>query len=93
MISCRNATVHDLPAILHIYNHMIMTTTAVYDYMPHTLQMREEWFAIKQNEGLPVFVAEEGQEVIGFSTLGPFRRWGAYKYSVENSVYVAPGSQ
>jgi L-amino acid N-acyltransferase YncA len=36
-----------------------------------------------------VFVAEEDGKILGFSSIGPFRAWAAYKYSVENSVYVA----
>lgn len=33
----------DLPRILEIYNDAILNTTAVYDYEPHTLAMREQW--------------------------------------------------
>ncbi|PSN75692.1 GNAT family N-acetyltransferase, partial [filamentous cyanobacterium CCP4] len=53
----RTATVADLPAILDIYNHAILTTTAVYDYAPHTLEMRQQWYDAKQADGLPVVVA------------------------------------
>ena len=35
-----------------------------------------------------MFVAEENNKILGFSTIGPFRAWQAYKYTVENSVYV-----
>jgi L-amino acid N-acyltransferase len=34
-------------------------------------------------------VAEAGSEILGLSSIGPFRAWAAYQYSVENSVYVA----
>ncbi len=84
----RNAKETDLPQMLDIYNEIIANTTAVFQYDPHTLDMRKEWFAQKQKEGFPVFVAEENCEVVGFSTIGAFRNWQAYKYSVENSVYV-----
>jgi len=50
--------------------------------------MRKQWFEAKQQQGFPVFVAEENGEIVGFSSIGPFRAWAAYKYSVENSVYV-----
>ena len=85
----RNATENDLPQILEIYNDVIVNTTAVYDYEPHTLEMRKEWFKTKQQQGFPVFVAEENNIILGLSSIGPFRAWAAYKYSVENSVYVA----
>jgi L-amino acid N-acyltransferase len=89
MIQIRTAQDQDLPAILEIYNDAIMNTTAVYDYEPHTLEMRKQWFRIKEAQGYPVFVAEDNGRVVGFSSIGPWRAWAAYKYSVENSIYVA----
>jgi phosphinothricin acetyltransferase len=88
MIKIRHAIESDLNAILDIYNDAILNTTAVYDYEPHTLNMRKHWFETKKEQGFPVFVAEENNEVLGFSSIGPFRVWAAYKYSVENSIYV-----
>ncbi len=89
MIQVRKASADDLPAMLVIYNDIIINTTAVYDYTPHTIEMRRQWFAAKTESGFPVLVAEENGEVIGFGSIGPFRNWSAYKYSVENSIYVA----
>ena len=89
MISVKKATEGDLPQILDIYNDIILNTTAVYDYKPHTLEMRKQWFETKKQQGFPVFVAEEEGKILGLSSIGPFRTWAAYKYSVENSVYVA----
>lgn len=89
MINIREAAEQDLPEILVIYNDIIVNTTAVYDYQPHTLAMRKQWFDTKKEQGFPVFVAEENGRIVGFSSIGPFRNWAAYKYSVENSVYVA----
>ena len=85
----REAIETDLPLLLAIYNDIILHTTAVYDYEPHTMEMRQQWFRTKQEQGFPVFVAEENSNLVGFSSIGPFRAWAAYKYSVENSVYVA----
>ena len=93
MFGIRPATADDLPAILAIYNDAILTTTAVYQYQPHTLAMRAAWLADKQAHGFPVLVATHadvhGATVIGFSALGSFRAAAAYHYTVENSVYVA----
>jgi L-amino acid N-acyltransferase YncA len=89
MISIRPAVEGDLPALLAIYNHVILHTTAVYSYLPHTMEARREWYASKLKEGYPVIVAEEDGRVAGFSSYGPFRAWPAYKYTIENSVYVA----
>lgn len=89
-IQIRNATEADLQDVLYIYNDAILHTTAVYNYQPHTLEMRHEWFRNKQQDQLPVFVAVLEGKVVGFSTYGPFRPWAAYKYTVEISVYIAP---
>jgi L-amino acid N-acyltransferase YncA len=93
MARIRNAVEKDLEQMLHIYNDIIANTTAVFQYDLHTLEMRKEWFAQKQKDGFPVFVAEENDEVVGFSTIGPFRNWQAYQFSVENSVYVKSGQR
>jgi phosphinothricin acetyltransferase len=85
----REAMEDDLPQLLTIYNDIILHTTAVYDYEPHSLEMRRQWLETKRQQGFPVFVAEEGEKIAGFSSIGPFRAWAAYKFSVENSVYVA----
>lgn len=84
----RLAQEKDLPDILEIYNDAIANTTAIYRYAPVTLAERREWFAQQERSGYPVFVHEQDGRCIGFSTWGPFRRYPAYKYTVENSVYV-----
>lgn len=85
----RQALETDVPAILIIYNDIIVNTTAVWHDEPHTLQMRMDWFKQRTAEGFPVFVAEQGGQLVGFSTIGAFRPWPGYKYTVENSIYVA----
>jgi L-amino acid N-acyltransferase len=89
-MTIRPATESDVPEILRIYNYAIEHTTAVWEYRPHTIDMRREWFRAKQAGSLPVLVAGEAGAVRGFATYGPFRAWPAYKYSVEHSVYVDP---
>jgi len=89
MILVRTATANDLPAMLVIYNDIIINTTAVYDYEPHTIEMRRQWFTTKQEQGFPVFVAEENGAIVGFSSFGTFRTWAGFKHTVENSIYVS----
>jgi phosphinothricin acetyltransferase len=87
-ITIRPAGESDLADILRIYNQAIEKTTAVFEYRPHTLEMRRDWFRVKQAASLPILVAVESGPVLGFASYGPFRAWPAYKYSVELSVYV-----
>ena len=87
----RDAHAGDLAAMLAIYNDAVLTTTAVYDYKPRSAEQQAAWFQAKQDQGLPVLVAEAEATVVGFASYGPFRPWPAYLHSVENSLYVAPG--
>ena len=84
----RDARDPDLQAILAIYNDVVLTTTAIYDETISTLEQRRAWFDGRLKQGLPVLVAEEAGEVVGFSSFGEWRgRWG-YRYTVEHSVHV-----
>jgi phosphinothricin acetyltransferase len=89
-IVIRGAREPDLAAMLAIYNDAVLTTTAVYDYKPRSSEQQAAWFKAKQEQDLPVLVAEDGGAVVGFASYGPFRPWPAYLHSVENSLYVAP---
>lgn len=84
----RQAKLQDAQAILDIYNDAILTTTAVYKYEVETLQDRQQWLELKEQQGFPVFVYEEEGQVIGFATYGPFRPFPAYQYTIEHSVYI-----
>jgi phosphinothricin acetyltransferase len=86
--SIEHTSKEDLPGILEIYNDAILTTTSVYDYRPHSLEMRLKWFEDKVKDDIPILVAKEGKDVVGFASYGPFRAWAAYRYSIEHSVYV-----
>jgi L-amino acid N-acyltransferase len=84
----RDATEADVQAILGIYNDVVTNTTAIYDERPCTFDERLAWFDSRHRAGLPVLVAEEGGQVVGFSSFGEWRsRWG-YRYTVEHSVHV-----
>ncbi len=93
MIIIRNAVADDLPQLLVIYNDIITNTTAVWHDEQHTLAMRQEWFDLKIEEGFPIFVAVENNIIAGFSTIGQFRPWIGFRYTVENSIYVATDSR
>jgi phosphinothricin acetyltransferase len=76
--------------VLSIFNDVIATSTALYDYRPRTMEMMETWFQTKLQGGYPVLGAlTPDGELMGFGTYGAFRIQPAYKYTVEHSVYVA----
>lgn len=84
----RDAREDDLPAMLEIYNDVIVNTTAVYSEQPHTLQMRKDWYYDRVNNNFPVFVAAIDGKVAGYCSFGHFRVWPCYRYTAELSVYV-----
>ncbi len=95
-IDIRPATFLDLPGISEIYNEAVLNTTASYDEEPETLGDRLRWFEAHLAANLPVFVAVERRRkprVVGWCSISEFRSRIAYRYTVENSVYVAPGCQ
>ncbi len=51
MVQIRLAREEDLADMLTIYNDVILHTTAVYEYQPHTLEMRRDWYAAKLKAG------------------------------------------
>lgn len=83
----------DLPALLAITNHAILTSTALFDYEPRTPAEQAQWLDAKRAGDWPVFVAEDEGKFLGFASFGPFRRWPAYGRTVEHSVYVAEDAQ
>jgi len=89
-MNIRPATREDLPGILEIYNDAVLNTTATYDYEPRTLEHRIAWFEDHAKENYPVFVAvEEAGRVAGWSSLSQFHARVGYRFTAENSVYVA----
>lgn len=87
-IIIRNATPHDLPAILDIINQAILTTTAIYDYDARTLEEQAAWFDQMIQDGMPVIVAEHDKEVVGYGSYNIFKPKIGYRFSVEHSIYL-----
>ena len=88
-MTVRPATHADLQGILDIYNDAVLTTTATYDYEPRTLEHRATWFEDHAKQNYAVFVAEDGGRIVGWSALNPYHARMGYRFTSENSVYVA----
>jgi len=90
MITIRPATEADLPGLLEIYNEAVLHTTATYDYEPRTLEQRRQWFEDHQRDNYAVFVAvDETGRMVGWSALNPYHARPGYRFTSENSVYIA----
>ena len=91
MIRIRPAVRTDCPQILEIYNEAVQNTTASYDYEPRSLEHRLGWFDDHQLSGLPIFVAvNEAGRIAGWSALNRYHDRKGYRFTTENSIYVAP---
>ncbi len=88
-ITVRRATRDDCPAILEIYNDAVRTTTASYDIEPRTLEHRVAWFDEHQRDDYAILVAEESGGVIGWGSLSRYHDRYGYRFTCENSIYVA----
>jgi L-amino acid N-acyltransferase len=77
------------PAILAILNEAIVNSTALYDYVPRKPESMVGWFRGKGERNFPVIGAQSDDgTLLGFASYGPFRAWPAYKYTVENGIYI-----
>jgi L-amino acid N-acyltransferase len=86
-VRLRAAVESDLIAINDIYNYYVLNSTCTYQEQPEVFGDRRKWFH-HHGEKYPVIVAECNGEVIGWSSLSPYHQRSAYRYTVENSVYV-----
>mgnify|MGYP001806810085 CR=1 FL=1 len=86
----RDAREEDVSQILAIYAYYVTRSAASFEEVPPDLdEMLRRWREVT-GRGLPYLVAESGGEVLGYSYAGPWRTRSAYRYTIENSVYVAP---
>ena len=86
----RPCGIEHVPAIREIFNEVILTSTALFEYEPRSLETVTAWLEAKQAAGLPVLGCFDGepQSLVGFASYGPFRPFAAYRLTVEHSVYV-----
>ena len=89
-ISIRPATSADIPAITRIYAHAVRHGTASFEHdPPDEAEMARRQRALLEG-GYPYLVAGIGGAVAGYAYAGPYRTRPAYRYTVENSIYIAP---
>ena len=87
----REAGVDDVEAITALTNALISTTTYEWREAPFSVEDRRAWLAAKAAAGMPVLVADDGGDVVGWAGYGDFRdtgRWPGYRFTVEHTVHV-----
>jgi phosphinothricin acetyltransferase len=86
----RPATEADLPAITEIYDHAVRYGTATFELIAPDLAEMTRRFRALQEGGFPYLVATVEGEVAGYAYAGPYRPRPAYRFTVENSIYLRP---
>jgi phosphinothricin acetyltransferase len=92
-ISIRPAVAADLDAITEIYADAVTNGTASYELVPPTRAEMAARFEALASGGFPYLAAEIAGRVAGYAYAGPFRPRPAYRFVVENSIYVAPDAK
>jgi L-amino acid N-acyltransferase YncA len=87
-LTIRDSTADDVPALHRIYRHHVLHGLASFEEEPP----HEDDLARRRTDvlarGLPHLVGEIGGRVVGYSYASPYRARSAYRYTLENSVYV-----
>lgn len=90
----RSAGPSDAPIVRAIYAHHVTHGVGTFEETPPTDEQMAQRMADVAARGLPWVVAQdEGGRVMGYAYASPFRLRSAYRYTAEDSVYVAPDRQ
>jgi L-amino acid N-acyltransferase YncA len=95
-VRVRDATPGDAAALAAIYGHHVLNGVGTFEETPPSAEEMVRRQAAVRALGLPYLVAEaeEGpgpDRILGFAYAAPFRPRAAYRFTAEDSVYVAPG--
>lgn len=91
-VKIRSARSSDIPAIHILYAREVREHVSTFELEPPTESELEELRVSVHQAGLPYLVAETDR-LVGFAYAAPYRRRRAYRFTVENSVYVDRGAQ
>jgi L-amino acid N-acyltransferase YncA len=89
-LEIRPATAADLPSITEIYEHAVLYGTATFELIPPDLAEMTRRFESLIDGGFPYVVAAVEGRVVGYAYAGAYRPRPAYRFTVENSVYLRP---
>lgn len=91
--SIREATEQDLPHVLEIYNHYVKNSSVTFDEKAMTLAQLRRKFAKTTERRIPFIVAENpAGQILGFAYVYPWKEKAAYRFTVENSIYLGPAA-
>jgi len=86
--SLRPATEADMPGVTRIYGEHVLHGLASFEEIPPSLEDMLARFRALKRQSFPYIVAERNGAVVGYAYAGPYRMRSAYRFTIENSVYV-----
>ncbi len=89
----RPAIPEDLPAIHEIYGYHVLHGLASFEEEPPSLEELRRRFENVKKRSLPWLAADFGGVLAGYGYCAPYRTRSAYRYSLEDSVYVRSGAE
>jgi len=89
----RPAADQDLPAIQSIYAYHVLHGLASFEEEAPPLEEMRRRFEDVTGRGLPYLVAEDRGEVLGYGYCALYRARSAYRYTLEDSIYVRHGQE
>lgn len=90
-LAVREARAADMAAVQAIYApHVVEGFSSFEETPPDAAEMLRRFEEIAA-KGFPYLVAESGGQVLGYSYANTYRTRSAYRFTVENSIYVRPG--
>lgn len=92
-LNIRPATRADLERLHAIYAYHVVHGTGSWEYEPPTHDVFAERYEAVYAAGFPYLVAEQGGLVLGYSYASAFRPRIGYRFTCEDSIYVAPDAQ
>jgi len=91
--SIRPAAPADIAAVTRIYAEAVRHGTASFELEPPDETEMARRFRSLLEGGYPYLAAEIDGTVVGFAYAGPYRPRPAYRFSVEDSIYIDPSAQ
>nr|WP_237173613.1 GNAT family N-acetyltransferase [Paracandidimonas lactea] len=89
-LEIRDATPDDIASVQAIYAHHVLNSIYTFEEIPPTVdEMRQRLDKIT-NQGLPFLVAVLDGVVVGYAYAGLYRPRIAYRYTLEDSIYLSP---
>ncbi|TRD22804.1 GNAT family N-acetyltransferase [Palleronia caenipelagi] len=89
----REAVAEDFGQITQIYGHHVLNGLATFETVPPEVEEMRARHARVTEAGMPYLVAMRAHRILGYAYAGPYRPRVAYRYTVEDSIYLAPGAE